>query len=77
MSERQSNRAAFPETASLVDELRDVFGPGVKLVWADENGRQIGQYEQPGVAVPLSRMVLKAPDVPVVERSRRNPKGKT
>lgn len=49
MSERSSNRAAFPETAKLVDELRDVFGPGVKLVWAEENGRTIGEKGPDGV----------------------------
>lgn len=64
MSERSSNRAAFPETAKLVDELRDVFGPGVKLVWAEENGREIGVLELPGTAVAASEMVLRSPEIP-------------
>lgn len=51
MSEAESNRAAFPETAKLVDELRAVFGPDVKLVWASEGGREIGKRFADGVPV--------------------------
>lgn len=41
--ERSANRASFPEAARVVDEFRAVFGPGVKLVWWQENGKTIGQ----------------------------------
>lgn len=58
MSERSSNRAAFPETAKLVDELRGVFGPGVKLVWAEESGLTIGEKGPAGVVATL----VHAPD---------------
>lgn len=44
------NRAAFPVTAKLVDELRAVFGPDVKLMWASEGGREIGTRGPQGVA---------------------------
>lgn len=64
MGERDSNRAAFPATARIIDELREVFGPDVKLVWAEENGREIGTRELPGVAVPMSDMVLRTPEIP-------------
>ena len=40
---REKNRAMFPEAARIVDELRAVFGPGVKLTWAQENGNEIGE----------------------------------
>ena len=40
--ERAANRAAFPLTAEIMDEFRRVFGPGIRLVWARENGRTLG-----------------------------------
>lgn len=45
MSEQQraDNRAAFPLTADLLDEWRSVFGPGVRLLWAEEDGKTIGK----------------------------------
>ena len=49
MSTADDNRAAFPETARIVDELRDIFGPGVKLIWDQENGREIGKKMPEGV----------------------------
>lgn len=45
----EKNRAAFPETARLVDGLREVFGPDVTLTWACENGREIGKRGPDGV----------------------------
>jgi hypothetical protein len=44
--ERSANRAAFPEAARIVDELRSVFGPGVKLLWWKENGQAIGDVPE-------------------------------
>lgn len=67
MSARSANRAAFPATARIVDELREVFGPGVRLEWACENGREIGVRELPGMAVPMSTMVLRVPEVQAPE----------
>ncbi len=71
MSARESNRAAFPLTAQIVDELREVFGPGVKLEWAEENGREIGQRELPGTAVAMTDMVLTRPDTQAREMKGR------
>lgn len=45
----ESNRAAFPETARLVDGLREVFGADATLTWASENGREIGKRGPDGV----------------------------
>lgn len=39
----EDNRKRFPETAKIVDEFRRVFGDGVKVKWAVENGRSIGR----------------------------------
>ncbi len=40
--------------------MRDVFGPGVKLTYAEENGRKIGQRAtvDPDRVVKLSEIVL-------------------
>lgn len=64
---KASNRAAFPQAARIVDELREVFGPGVKLEFAEEGGREIGQRDLTGTAVPVSRMILLGPEVPARE----------
>jgi hypothetical protein len=44
MSKEQAarNRAAFPEAARFVDEMRAVFGLDVLLIYAEENGKTIG-----------------------------------
>lgn len=55
------NRAAFPETAELMDELRAVFGPDVKLVWASEGGREIGVRGPDGV--PVTHEVRSSNDI--------------
>lgn len=52
---RASNRAAFPETARMVDELRAVFGPGVALIWAEENGQTIGKKGPDGVVPTIEK----------------------
>lgn len=44
MSQRDKNRADFPYAAQLLDEYRKVFGEGVKLVYAKENGNEIGNF---------------------------------
>ena len=36
------NRELMPETAAIVDEYRRVFGNGIKLKWAVENDRTVG-----------------------------------
>ena len=41
--QREENRRNFPMAAQRLDELREVFGSGVRLVWAVENGKQIGK----------------------------------
>lgn len=43
MSAKDKNRAAFPFTSRVVDELREAFGPEVKVLWASENGAEIGR----------------------------------
>ncbi len=42
MSQRDKNRADFPNAASVLDEFKKHFGEGLKLVYAAENGKTIG-----------------------------------
>lgn len=59
-----ANRALFPHAAQVVDEMRSVFGPGVRLEYAAEGGREVGRREVPGVMVSSAQMVLKTPAMP-------------
>jgi len=45
------NRELMPGTAAMVDHFRAVFGPGVRLLWAVENGIEVGKRGDPGVPV--------------------------
>ena len=40
--EKAKNRANFPASTALLDEFRTHFGAGVKLIYAKENGQEIG-----------------------------------
>jgi len=51
MNTRESNRTAMPQVAQWVDDLRAAFGPGVRVTFAHENGRSVGQRDTQGVAV--------------------------
>jgi hypothetical protein len=67
-------RAAFPECVKIADEFRAAFGPGVKLVYARENGREIGVESLPGVALTPAQMALDP--LPVEEPKKRKRNGK-
>ena len=53
-------RRLFPHSVAFADECRAVFGDGVKLVYAKENGREIGKksVHDPANVVKLSEMCL-------------------
>lgn len=40
--DKDTVRRLFPSVIAFADECRAVFGDGVKLVYARENGREIG-----------------------------------
>jgi len=40
---RELFRAEFPESAAAADMFRELFGPGVRLVYAEENGKTVGR----------------------------------
>jgi hypothetical protein len=52
---KSKNRAQFPFAARIVDELREVFGDGVTIEWAEENGQQIGKKGPDGVRPNIER----------------------
>ena len=41
-SAAERNRSEFPNAAAIVDEFKKHFGDGVKLLYAAENGKSIG-----------------------------------
>ena len=43
---RQEFRATFPQVTAVADELRRVFGDGVRIRWAIENGFSVGAVPQ-------------------------------
>jgi hypothetical protein len=70
--QRSQNRERFPFAAARVDELRAVFGPGVKLLYASENGDSIGRSTDTlrGRWVSVKDMVIDAPK-PAEQKARR------
>ncbi|MBS0424597.1 MAG: hypothetical protein JSR71_09300 [Proteobacteria bacterium] len=57
---KEQVRAMFPKVTEFADECRAVFGNGVKLVYAEENGRCIGKQSvsDPENTVKVSEMVF-------------------
>lgn len=51
----KDNRAKMPTVAKFVDECRAVFGDGCKVLWAKENGYELG--------TPIDRSKLVTPNV--------------
>ena len=55
-------RSKFPECIRFADAVRNVFGNGVKLVYAKENGEELGQLQdQDRPCVRLSETRIKGP----------------
>ena len=65
-------RRLFPTVVSFADECRRVFGDGVKLVYAKENGREIGKSstDDPERVVKLSDMSLDKRPFSEIEEER-------
>ncbi|MBY0474202.1 MAG: hypothetical protein K2Q13_03960 [Nitrosomonas sp.] len=68
----------FPECVAFADVCREVFGDGVKLVYAEENGRSIGNRSEhdPESVVNLKDMVLDSRPMGeiIAERDKRRAK---
>lgn len=54
-------RRLFPSVVSFADEVRKAFGDGVRLVYAQEGGAEIGKRSEhdPDRVVKLSEMVIE------------------
>lgn len=58
------NRQKMPNVAAMVDKIRAVFGDSVKVIYAKENGYELG--------TPIDRSKLVVPDTtPSVEIRKR------
>jgi len=68
---KEEFRSLFPEVTAFADAMRKEFGNGVKLVYAEENGRCVGtkSVSDPERTVKLSEIELDC--VPKVEHGRR------
>lgn len=69
-------RRLFPTVVAFADELRSEFGDGVKLVYAQENGREIGKTSviDPESAVKLSEMCIDSHAFCVDDKDKRRAK---
>lgn len=65
----------FPEVTAFADAVRREFGAGVKLVYAEENGRCIGRKTVLGDVVRVSDMCLDSEEFAnATERSKQRGK---
>ena len=53
MQQAKTNRERMPQTAAIVDAFRAVFGPGVAVLHAREDGIELGRPGQPGVLLSV------------------------
>lgn len=45
MNQRDQIRRDFPGCTSVIDDFRAVFGPGVKPLYFEENGKTMGKQQ--------------------------------
>jgi hypothetical protein len=72
MSEQMKEkvRAAFPQCVAVADEFRAVFGPDVQLLYACENGVEIGT---PSDASPQNSVTAAQIGITVPEEAQPKP----
>jgi hypothetical protein len=51
---KEQVREMFPECVAFADEMRELFGPGVKVTYMMESGREVGTPTPKQVEVPSS-----------------------
>jgi hypothetical protein len=49
---KEQVREMFPECVAFADEMRELFGPGVKVTYMAENGREVGTPSPKQVEIP-------------------------
>ncbi|AEJ02188.1 hypothetical protein Nit79A3_2416 [Nitrosomonas sp. Is79A3] len=69
-------RRLFPSVIAFADHCRAVFGDGVKLVYAKENGREIGKASviDPERLVKASEMCIDSAAFCVDDKDKRRAK---
>ena len=75
MSEQMKEkvRAAFPKCVAVADEFRAVFGPEVELLYARENGVEIGTPSDasPQNSVTVAQLGITIPEEEPKAKRRR------
>jgi len=66
---REQVREMFPECVAFADEMRELFGPGVKPVYMREGNREIGVASPKQVDVPSPPKLVSS--VPTSVRWRK------
>lgn len=74
--DKDAVRRLFPSVIAFADECRDEFGEGVKLVYAKENGREIGKASviDPGRVIRVSEMCVDSDAFCVDDKDKRRAK---
>lgn len=58
---KEQVRSLFPECVRAANDFRDVFGPGIRLVFAREGNNEIGELIEPEKSIALSQMIINPP----------------
>ncbi len=76
--DKDAVRRVFPEVCAFADAVREEFGDGVKLVYACEDGREIGKKSdhKPEDAVKLADIVQNLEPVVGVDEQRKFGRGR-
>lgn len=71
-------RRLFPNCVEFAGQVRDVFGPGIKLTYAEEGGRSIGKKSEcdAEMVVSLYEIVLDSRPMSEVIADRDRAKGR-
>ena len=74
--DKDTVRRLFPSVIAFADECRAEFGDGVKLVYAEENGREIGNASviDPENVLKLSEVCIDSHAFCVDDKDKRREK---
>lgn len=64
MTDREQNRARMPLLTAAIDKFRKTFGPGVRVLYANENGHELGDKSYFGPASGGIETLAVVPDAP-------------
>ncbi len=49
LAKAEENRRRMPSVTKFVDGIREIFGDGVRVTFASENGVEMGRRSDPGI----------------------------